>query len=554
MSCSTSSSATRAHRAAPRPRRLRLPLGGQGRCATVCVLGSRRIAAGARPRLVPGEAQHAAWRPILPDARLSAARQRLSWHRSRRLRFGLNSDPRSQGGGTWGNQGFSHDRRVRRRADPGRVAHGRLARSLRDQLHVLPQPGHVPARRVRGRRRGVAALVGGGGDARGPGARLRRARRRRPAGRRLRAARPGGDARHARLLGITSAQLALPRDRRHLLVRGAGAHGRARDTGARPGDAGPPPPAAHPRRARPGGLPRRARRARLRRHALAAARRAARVPRVHGGAGRALRRLRRPEVRRRARVLVARAAPDLDGLRHVRDRDGGCVADPGREHRRLLPLHPDAARHAHRARRLGADRDRGHDLRRRLRGRRDGRDEPVRGRLPADLEHRPARRARGRDRRPGHRRQHHQRLHGRALAREHGSVPRALSRDAARRRRGRHARRVPGLRPPRTGLDHAPGQRGRAADRRRARRLPRPPSRPHRRRGAVRSERPLPVPERRQRRGGARRRRRRRRLLRAAALLAQGRVGRRRGRGDLPRPRRRVPPAGEKPAPEPIVE
>ena len=43
--------------------------------------------------------------------------------------------------------------RLRDRADPGGAAHGRLARPVRDQLHVLPQPGHVRARRARRRSR-----------------------------------------------------------------------------------------------------------------------------------------------------------------------------------------------------------------------------------------------------------------------------------------------------------------------------------------------------------------------------------------------------------------
>ena len=51
-------------------------------------------------------------------------------------------------------------RGIRGRADPGRAADDPLARPVRDQLHVLPQPGHVRARGDR-RRRLRAAASGG---------------------------------------------------------------------------------------------------------------------------------------------------------------------------------------------------------------------------------------------------------------------------------------------------------------------------------------------------------------------------------------------------------
>src|SRR2546430_1758245 len=84
------------------------------------------------------------------------------------------------------------------------------------------------------------------------------------------------------------------------------------------------------------------------RHALAAPGRAAGLARVHRDPDRALPHVRRLELRRRARVLVAAPAPDLDRVREIRDRDGRRLADAGREHRGLLPLHADAAGHARR--------------------------------------------------------------------------------------------------------------------------------------------------------------------------------------------------------------
>ena len=85
-------------------------------------------------------------------------------------------------------------------------------------------------------------------------------------------------------LGFWGARLLsspVPRDRRDVLVRGAGARRRARDPGDRGRDGrGKPPlvPIALGARA----LPRNARGARLRRDALAAADRAAALARVHG--------------------------------------------------------------------------------------------------------------------------------------------------------------------------------------------------------------------------------------------------------------------------------
>ena len=88
-------------------------------------------------------------------------------------------------------------RGIRGRADPGRAADDPLARPVRDQLHVLPQPGHVRARGDRRRRLRAAASVGdprdgaragdrvrGDGPDRRGGGRLRAHRARWPRGRR----------------------------------------------------------------------------------------------------------------------------------------------------------------------------------------------------------------------------------------------------------------------------------------------------------------------------------------------------------------------------------
>ena len=198
---------------------------------------------------------------------------------------------------------------------------------------------------------------------------------------------------HLGLLGGTPALVSVPGRRGDLLVRGAGAGRAGSDaqaiyeamTGHRP--------AARPARARLRRRARDARRARLRRDAMAPARRAAAVARVHRRSRRPL--PRRPTIPRYAvrRVFDSPGpAPDLGRLRDLRDGDVRRVAHARHERRRLLPLHADAARHADRARRLGP-RLRGRDhVRRRLRGGCDRRDEPVRRRRRPDLEQRPARR------------------------------------------------------------------------------------------------------------------------------------------------------------------
>ena len=79
---------------------------------------------------------------------------------------------------------------------------------------------------------------------------LCRARGRRPARRRPRPPRPGGDARDARLLGLAPAQLALPGRRGHVLVRSAGAGRRARVSRRSSRRCRPSPSAARAGRAR----------------------------------------------------------------------------------------------------------------------------------------------------------------------------------------------------------------------------------------------------------------------------------------------------------------
>ena len=121
-------------------------------------------------------------------------------------------------------------------------------------------------------------------------------------------------------------------------------------------------------------------------------------------------------------LRFARAAVHVDRLRDVRDGRVRVVADARREHRRLLPLHADEARHADRPRRLIGARDRRDDVRRRLGG--GGHPATPTRSSPspaADLERCRARPAARRDRRAGACRERHQRLHGRALARELGS-------------------------------------------------------------------------------------------------------------------------------------
>ena len=108
-------------------------------------------------------------------------------------------------------------------------------------------------------------------------------------GRRLRAHRPGRDARDARLLGRAPAQLAVPRDRGDVLVRGAGARRGARDPGGGRRRWAPASRRSSRSRSAVALFHADARGARLRRHALAAARRAAALARVRRRDGRALR-------------------------------------------------------------------------------------------------------------------------------------------------------------------------------------------------------------------------------------------------------------------------
>ena len=162
---------------------------------------------------------------------------------------------------------------------PQELQDGGLARPLRHQLHVLPQPRHVRARRPRRRRRWSAAVVGGARDGGRPGARLRDAVHRRPAGRGLRADGARADAVAPRLLGLAPVVVSVPRDRRDVLVRGAGADGSARDPGALRRD-DRRPAAARPARPLPRRGARGARNPRVRRHAVAAEGRAADLARV----------------------------------------------------------------------------------------------------------------------------------------------------------------------------------------------------------------------------------------------------------------------------------
>ena len=133
------------------------------------------------------------------------------------------------------------------------------------------------------------------------------AHRRCPARRRLRAPRPGRDAGAPRVLGRAPAQLAVPCRGGDLLVRGAGAGRRARASGDLRGD-DRSPPAARPARARLRRRARHARRARLRRDALALARRAAGVARVHGRSRRPLPVDGRPQVSRCAASSTRRTS------------------------------------------------------------------------------------------------------------------------------------------------------------------------------------------------------------------------------------------------------
>ena len=128
-------------------------------------------------------------------------------------------------------------RGVRRRADPGGAPHRRLARPLRDQLHLLPQPGDVPARRARRRRRAAcrsggrsAAMVLGQALAFALLAPDRRGRRR------PRPARTGRDCGRRSASGARACSARRTGCRGDVLVRGAGAGERLRLPGDRPGD------------------------------------------------------------------------------------------------------------------------------------------------------------------------------------------------------------------------------------------------------------------------------------------------------------------------------
>ena len=143
-----------------------------------------------------------------------------------------------------------------------------------------------------------------------------------------------------------------------------------------------------------------------------------------------------------------------------------------------------------------------------------------------------ARRPPGRDRRPDARREPHERVHGWALAREHGAPSRAVSgATALAARRGGRPLGVPVVHRGGAAVGHAPRERRRAADRRRPGRLPHPCSEDAStsRRSSTRTagiatcaastSRPsLAVAC------------RRRRVLRGAGRVAEGGVGRRRRR------------------------
>ena len=122
--------------------------------------------------------------------------------------------------------------------------------------------------------------------------------------------------------------------------------------------------------------------------------------------------------------------------------------------------------------RLGGDERGRHHVRRRLRGGGHRREQSLRrGRRP-DERRRGARRRPRRDRRPVPGRERDERLHGRALARELGAEPGPAPRQRPRRRRRDRPLRLPGLRRPRAEVDRASRQRGGAADRRHPRGLP----------------------------------------------------------------------------------
>ena len=269
-------------------------------------------------------------------------------------------------------------------------------------------------------RAGCRSAVGDPRDGARPGARLRAAWSRSPRlGVDYGAPRPGGDAGHARLLGRAAAQLAVPRGRVDVLVRGTGARGRRYGLQAMVEAMGGGHAAARADRARARAV-----------HATlavlgfdvmryAAPHRAAALARPHRRAVALYLATDDPRFAR-PRLPLARPALHLGRLRDLRDRDVRRLADARHERRRRLPLHADAARHADRADRLVAAAAVVDDVRRRLRRCGDGRDQPLRRR-----------------RRPTRRDavlvlllvaivvqgicgEHHERLHGRPLARELG--------------------------------------------------------------------------------------------------------------------------------------
>ena len=252
--------------------------------------------------------------------------------------------------------------------------------------------------------------------------------------------------------------------RRHSRRRSASRRSSTRWSAARP--------AARPVALALAVVPRHAGGARLRRDALCAPRRAAGLARVHGRPGRALPSTGRSRGTPSLASSTRRTSTSPGSASPPRDRDVRRVADARHERRRLLPLHAEAARHAHRALASALSR-RGGDRRSSAATRRPRpEDEPVRRRRRPDLERRAARRA-------------VVAIVVQGLAANItnvytaglslvNSVPRLGRVRATVARRGCRGRPVgiPGLRQPRPALDHPPGQRGRAADRRHPGRLP----------------------------------------------------------------------------------
>ncbi len=210
---------------------------------------------------------------------------------------------RGRGGGR-----SARGRGVRRRADPGGAPHGRLARPVRDQLHLLPQPGHVRARGARGRGRRAAALVGGGGDGARPGARVLVPRSRSPRSASTMAF-PGrwrcGRRSASGALGSLSSPYRVVAATYWFAAQAlTSAYGFQAIVQTMTGHRLPLVPVAI-------GLalvPRHSRRARLRRDALRPAHRAAALARAHGRAARALSRLGRSALRRRTACSARRTS------------------------------------------------------------------------------------------------------------------------------------------------------------------------------------------------------------------------------------------------------